>query len=286
MPTGAVALRRVAAGQLGVPGSRAAQRDAVDHDVVPEGVRALRDVHLLALRLARVDRGLEGGRGVGRGVAGGAEVVDGQRSGRARDRVGGHLEVGQVDRDRDVRLGLDPDLRAGLVGLAEQGLGLVVEVVGVGVTRVVVERVTAVEPAVHRGQGDVLELGAADADVGVDGLALAAVRVGDAVAHRHRVGGLGQGELDVLTRRVDRDGPAAGGLGGERRVDPVGPDDGAVVGDVLGLELGERNGRAATRDAPRGVGRDGRGGGAGETGDGHRARRDQGGAREDGGQAT
>ncbi len=98
---GLAPVRRVTAGQHRVPGACSAQRHLVHDDVVADLEGALRDVHLLALRLARVDGRLDLGGRVGGPGRVGTEVGDDVEGARGLGGRRGHLlEVRQVDGER------------------------------------------------------------------------------------------------------------------------------------------------------------------------------------------
>ncbi len=159
--------------------------------------------------------------------------------------------------------------------------------VRVGVARVVVERVTAVVPAVLGGDGHRLRRGAVHphVDRGVPARSRGVVR--QRVAEGHGVRGRREGELHVLADGVQRHGLPAGRLRGQRAVEAVGADQRAVGGGVLGFLLLERDGRTATGDRQGGGGGDprrlggrsagqDRGGGDAERGECQRERGGQG----------
>ena len=233
------------ASQHRVPLARAGQRHVVDDQVRGDGVVARRDVDRLAFGATGVDRVLDGGCRVR--LAGRVRPV-GQHRDRARRLRRGRrdlLEVRDVDRDRDRRVGdLEPDLRPGRQGPAEQGPHVVVHVVTVEVGRVVGERVAPVEPVVHRGEGQVRPRVAVHEHLQRRRQPGAVGRVGDGVAEVDRVRRLGEGEVDVLPGPAERDRGAAHGLG-RQRVEVSGrADHGAVGRRPDSRVLGERDGSA------------------------------------------
>ena len=127
----------------------------------------------------------------------------------------------------------------------QEAMHLVVEVMRVAAGDVG-ERIAAVEPAVGVGQDEVRLLDAVDVERQRRGVRAAAGAVRDAVADDDGVGRRRQRELDEPALAAERHRPAAGGLAGQLVVDEAGPDDGAVGGRVLGLQLDVGKGRAGS----------------------------------------
>ena len=232
--------------QHAVPGACAGQRHVVDHQVRGDRELTGRKVDRAVLLAAGVDRVLDRRGRVGLAARVGAERQHGQRPLRLPGRRRDLLEVRDVDRDRDRRVGdLEPHLGSAGQRPAEHRPHVVVHVVAVQVGRVVGERVAAVEPGVFRGEGQVRAGPAVHQDVQRRGQAGAVGGVGDRVAQVNGVRRPGEGELDVLAGPAEGDRGAGHGFGGQR-VEVVGRADHRAVGvRAHGGVLGERDLRAA-----------------------------------------